>query len=226
MPTYVDRLTEDPVIPGQLWCCISCLSPETVKNCNYRGIKVRGVYATYEEAKNRAEYLQSIDPNFNIFVGEVGKWLGWDPDPNTVEDQVFREKQLQEIMENYNKNNAKAKLLEEQRKLDILEDSVKNHTKNNDTKTRLKKKLEKRHLDAKIKELEQNRFKTTTESSELIDADKLLKAENARLNTNDQVIKNTMENLSSVDEQINILQQEYKKLQAEKLKQKSAHCSN
>lgn len=220
MPTCIDRLTEDPVIPGQAWCCISCLSPETVKNCNYRGIKVRGVYATYEEAKSRAEYLQSIDPNFNIFVGEVGKWLGWDPDPNTLDDQVFREKKLQEIMENYNKNTAKAKLLEEQRKLDILEDSVKNHPKNTDTRNRLRKKLEKRHLDAKLKELEHNRFKNTNESPELAKTNKVLKEESKRLDANEKIISNVAENLSSVDEQINFLQQEYKRLQAEKLAKK------
>ena len=49
------------------------LSPEGIRNCNVRGLKIRGVYNTQEEANKRAEYLQKIDPNFHVFVGEVGK---------------------------------------------------------------------------------------------------------------------------------------------------------
>jgi hypothetical protein len=126
MPKYIDNLIEDPVIPNQAWCCLSFLSPETLKNCTIRSVKVRGVYATREEANERAKFLQQIDPDFNIFVAEVGKWLAWDPDPSTIEDQVYREKQLQEIMTNYKKNNEKAKILEEERKRELLEESIRN----------------------------------------------------------------------------------------------------
>ena len=37
-----------------------------------RGIKVRGVFETLNEAKNRSEFLKRTDKNHNIFIGQVG----------------------------------------------------------------------------------------------------------------------------------------------------------
>src|SRR3989304_5647810 len=101
---YIDYLTEDTPIPGQLWVCVSFLSPEGIKNCSVRGLKVRGVYGTHQEADNRAKELQKLDPDFNVFVGEVGKWLAWDPDPNDVQDSVYQEKELNDLMKGYKDN--------------------------------------------------------------------------------------------------------------------------
>ena len=160
MTKYIDQLTEDPIISNQLWCCISFISPETLKNCNFRGIKVRGVYATKEEATKRAEFLQKIDPDFNIYVGEVGKWLGWDPDPNTIDDQIYREKKLQGLMDNYKKNREKAKVLEEERKREMLEESIRNEaSRGSTTKDKRRRRLEQKRLDQRMKKIEENRFK-------------------------------------------------------------------
>ena len=71
----VDHLDEDPPLSNQKWVCVSFLSPEGIKNCKVRGLKIRGVYSTKEEADKRAQYLQKIDADFHVFVGEVGKWL-------------------------------------------------------------------------------------------------------------------------------------------------------
>lgn len=199
----VDNLSEDPVISGQLWCCISFISPETVKNCNFRGVKVRGVYASQQEAAERAKLLQAIDPDFHIFVGEVGKWLGWDPDPNTIEDQQYKEKELQKLVTEYKKNRVKAKMMEEERKREIIEESVrKEATKASKTKDRLKQKAEKLQEEKKEQELK----------SGLVDKDKIVKEEQTRLLNNEDEIKKATENLSTVDEKINHLQQMYKEM--------------
>ncbi len=69
-----------------------------------RGLKVRGVYATTGEASVRAKKLQRTDPVHNILVGEVGKWLPWDPSPNAVQEQEYAEEKLNELMKSYKKN--------------------------------------------------------------------------------------------------------------------------
>ncbi len=120
----VDYLDEDPIIQNQTWVCISFMSPETIKNTSLRAVKVRGVYATQEEAKNRAKELQELDPAFNIYVGEVGKWLDWDPDPNTIQDQNYREKELQKLFEERKKSELKAQKLERERKQEMLESNL------------------------------------------------------------------------------------------------------
>ncbi len=69
-----------------------------------RGLKVRGVYATTKEAEVRAKKLVRSDPIHNILVGEVGKWLPWDPSPNAVQEQEYAEEQLNSLMKSYKQN--------------------------------------------------------------------------------------------------------------------------
>jgi hypothetical protein len=69
-----------------------------------RGLKVRGVYPSTKEAEMRAKKLIRNDPVHNILVGEVGKWLPWDPSPNAIQDQEYAEDQLNNLMKSYKKN--------------------------------------------------------------------------------------------------------------------------
>lgn len=69
-----------------------------------RGLKVRGSYATQEEATARAKKLQRTDAIHNIYVAEVGKWLAWDPNPNNVQSQEYQNDQLNELMRSYKEN--------------------------------------------------------------------------------------------------------------------------
>jgi hypothetical protein len=69
-----------------------------------RGLKVRGVYGSQGEAVARSKKLQRQDPLHNIFVGEVGKWLPWDPEPADVPEQEYAEDQLNTLMKNYKEN--------------------------------------------------------------------------------------------------------------------------
>jgi hypothetical protein len=71
-----------------------------------QGLKIRGVYDTYAEALNRAKTLQKLDPSFNVYVGQVGFWLPWDPEPHTVADQEYADDQLNQLMKKYKENEA------------------------------------------------------------------------------------------------------------------------
>lgn len=69
-----------------------------------RGIKVRGVFDTVEEAKNRCEFLKKTDSKFDIFIGQVGCWCPWSPNPNDLQNQEYSETQLNTLMKQYKKN--------------------------------------------------------------------------------------------------------------------------
>jgi hypothetical protein len=45
-----------------------------------RGIKIRGVYGTQDEAEDKCKKLRDSDPSHDIYVGPVGIWVPWDPD--------------------------------------------------------------------------------------------------------------------------------------------------
>lgn len=69
-----------------------------------RGIKVRGVFATEAEAAIRAKRLQKSDPSFNIYLGSVGKWMAWEPDPNKVGESEYANDELNSLMKKYREN--------------------------------------------------------------------------------------------------------------------------
>jgi hypothetical protein len=72
-----------------------------------RGVKVRGSYDTSKEATLRAERLRKKFPHDNMFIGEVGKWLPWDPEPHEVSEQDYGNEQLNQLMKRYNQNEEK-----------------------------------------------------------------------------------------------------------------------
>lgn len=207
---YVDYLTEDKPIAGQLWVCISFLSPEGIRNCSVRGLKIRGVFGTRQEADERAKELQTIDADHNVFVGEVGKWLPWDPDVNEC-DQVYQEKELNELAKGYKENMAKSSEFERQRKADMLEKSareeqVKSMKPVDRKRLELQNKLAaKKKGDNKVENLVEKDFKG--EAAKISEESVGLKKAQSEISEKEKVV-------SSYDEKLSKIQELYNKMNA------------
>ena len=74
-----------------------------------RGLKIRGVFPTQEEAENKCKELRQHDPNHDIFVGPVGVWVPWDPDAYKTGKIEFMEEELNKLHQEKLKNEEKAK---------------------------------------------------------------------------------------------------------------------
>ena len=74
-----------------------------------RGLKIRGVFPTQEEAEMRCKKIREMDPNHDILVGPVGIWLPWDPDAYKTGRVEFMEDELNQLHNEKLKNEAKAK---------------------------------------------------------------------------------------------------------------------
>ena len=85
-----------------------------------RGIKVRGVFDTIEEAKNRSEFVKKIDNKFNIYIAQVGCWCPWSPNPDCLENQEYAETQLNTLMKEYKKNMSDKDIVFENRKSSLF----------------------------------------------------------------------------------------------------------
>lgn len=121
-----DYLTEDTLIPeNQNFMCISFLS-DIENKLSLKGVKVRGSFKTLEEAQEHAKKLQSIDQAHNVFVGEVGKWVAFNPDVNSKEagDPEYANEQLNKMMKDYNKNQEQASLVNEERKFKDMQKNI------------------------------------------------------------------------------------------------------
>ena len=192
----VDYLTENKLFPkGQEYICLSFLSDsdnltyeEYLSNENMpkkkdsnlktlAGIRFQGAFSTYEKACEHAKKVQTMDPAFNVYVGEAGKWLPFDPDPNSeqVKDSEYANEELNNLMKGYLENQEKAKLFHEQRKNEKVRENINDNL--NRRKQNLNELVNKYSDDSKmeqgtlqtIQEVEKEIKKMESESKELDD---------------------------------------------------------
>ena len=76
---------------------------------NTRGIKVRGVFGSQEEAEIRCKFLRDADPNHDVYVGGVGIWMPFHPEAYKTGRVEYLEKDLNELMAQKKKNDEISK---------------------------------------------------------------------------------------------------------------------
>ena len=121
-------------VPGQLYACLSVVGPEAPQKNDKFGIKIRGAFASRDEAANHAKRLQKEDSTFDIYVVDMYKWLLIPPDPLKIEDVHYQNEKLEEIMAGYKENQAEAARMFNDRKRDMIESS--NYSKPGDENSR------------------------------------------------------------------------------------------
>jgi hypothetical protein len=104
-----------------------------------RGLKIRGVYPTLEEAELRCKMLRELDPNHDVYVGPVGLWMPWEPEAYKTGRVEYMEDELNQLMHEKTKNESNAKTAFDQRvketKQKAIEENIKNAEKSGNTLT-------------------------------------------------------------------------------------------
>ena len=90
-----------------------------------RGLKVRGVYDSRQEAEQRAKILHRMDQDHHVFVGSIGQWLPWDPEADAIADQEYIDEGLNNLMGEYKKNQINKDQFFEERKNEKMQDQMK-----------------------------------------------------------------------------------------------------
>ena len=81
-----------------------------------RGVKVRGVFDTKREADVRAAVLQRQDSLFDVFVGQIGYWCPWDPNPQKIADIEYMNNDLNKLVKEYKANEVKKDMFYQEQK--------------------------------------------------------------------------------------------------------------
>ena len=84
-------------------------SREHAFQTSVRGLKIRGVFPSQEEAEERCKKLRDNDPNHDIFVGPIGVWMPWDPDAYKTGRVEHMEEELNALHKEKMKNEEMAK---------------------------------------------------------------------------------------------------------------------
>jgi hypothetical protein len=75
-----------------------------------RGLKVRGSYPSQQEAELRCKMLREVDPNHDVYVGEVGIWMPFHPEAYKTGRVEYLEEELNQLMNEKSKNEKQAKI--------------------------------------------------------------------------------------------------------------------
>ena len=96
---------------------------------NTRGLKVRGTFNTQQEAQLRCRMLREVDPNHDIYVGQVGVWMPFEPDAYKTGKVEYMESELNQLMAEKNQSEKSAKKAFDQRvkesKRKAIEENIK-----------------------------------------------------------------------------------------------------
>jgi len=76
---------------------------------NTRGIKVRGVFGSQEEAEVKCKMLRETDPNHDVYIGQVGMWMPFHPEAYKTGKVEYLEKDLNDLMAQKKKNDEISK---------------------------------------------------------------------------------------------------------------------
>ena len=115
------ELTQDYLtVPGQLFACISFVGPDLPQKNEKLGMKIRGCFASRDEAASHAKRLQKDDALVDIYVVDMYKWLLIPPDRDQIGDVHYQNEKLEEIMTKYKENQTAAAAMFEKRKRDMM----------------------------------------------------------------------------------------------------------
>ena len=96
---------------------------------NVRGVKVRRVFSSIEEAQMFTKVLQRKYPRDNLYIGKVGCWLPWDPSENVMPEVEYAEKELNEMMRKYKENEVNRDIFFDERKNEKMEEQKKENAR-------------------------------------------------------------------------------------------------
>lgn len=114
-----ERYTDFKAIKYQELC--NEYDEEVDNETHIRAVKVRGSYPSHKVAQMQAKKLRQSDPSFDVFVGQVGYWVPFNPiNINDVEPEYMEEK-MQQLVKTHLDQEQKKDEVFEKRKQDMLE---------------------------------------------------------------------------------------------------------
>ena len=174
---------------GQKYGCYSFVSDPNNEH-TLKGFLCSGSFSTREDAQKHADTEMKKDNRYNIFVGENGLWCPFDPDPNSCQNAIYQERRLNNMMQDYLKQNEKQKDAFEIRKHELMKKAIYEGTEEGQLK-----------LNEKDESLEAVEYRHKGAEARLIEASfqlEKLPDEIKELKSNIEIMKKKMEYLKNL----------------------------
>ena len=116
-----DHLDEDFIkLSGQNFALISVVSPSSSQKHDVCAMKIRGVFDTKEDAQHHVKRLMQSDSTFDVFLVDMYKWLPIPPDNSKIDDAVYQEDVLNDIIRGHREEQLRVKEHFDERKKESL----------------------------------------------------------------------------------------------------------
>ena len=83
-------------------------------------VKLKGAFATNNEAQEHARSISKTDNRYDVFVAPFGKWLLLPPDVALISDQHTHDNMLTNILQHHNENDELERVKFDRRKDDLM----------------------------------------------------------------------------------------------------------
>jgi len=131
MTQYVDHLDEDIVTCGDLrYALISFVTKDgkqRLESGDKLALKIRGAFATKQEADAHIKRLMKTDNLFDIYLVDMYKWLMLPPEIEKIEDVQYQEEYLNNMIREYKESQLLAKQHFQERKERIMKEGLDKH---------------------------------------------------------------------------------------------------
>ena len=102
---------------------------EELKRKEIAALRAKMEKCEQEEAEMRCKLLREADPNHDVYVGPVGMWMPWEPEAYKTGRVEYLEEELNQLMNEKNKNEADAKQQFEKRVLEAKRNAIEENKK-------------------------------------------------------------------------------------------------
>jgi len=125
--SYLSLKPDRVTVPGQRFALVSIVGPDQPQKTEKCGLKIRGCFATVEEARSHVKEIMDDDPHFDVYVMDMYQWVLFPPDRSAIQDATYQEKYLNELMKGHMENQKRAKTFFEERKSSVMLDGLDKH---------------------------------------------------------------------------------------------------
>lgn len=115
-------------VPGQEWAVVSFVGEELSQKTKELGMKIWGCFDSYKNAKEHAGKIHKLKAEeiFDIYVLEMYCWGMIPPKKEYINDQVYHDEKLHEIITEHKRQHNLSKEVFETRKTKLMSNQDKN----------------------------------------------------------------------------------------------------
>lgn len=100
-------LRDNPPLPGKKYFLASMIAPDANQKHKVHAFKLHDVCEDEDTGRALCKYHHQNDPDFDVFLGQVGKWCPWVWNPLDVQNVEYADQMMTDLIREHRMNKKK-----------------------------------------------------------------------------------------------------------------------